>query len=110
MPTVATIDVDAAVSSIVRQVVEAVHPVRIILFGSHARGDARPDSDVDLLIVMPDGASRRETARKLYRSVEGGGFSKDFLVVGESDLAKHADNIGLIYITALREGRVIYES
>jgi DNA polymerase sigma len=110
MPIVATISVDAAIASIVRQVVEAVKPVRIILFGSHARGDARQDSDVDLLVVMPDGAQRRETARKLYRTVNGGGQAKDFLVVSESDLAKHADNIGLIYITALREGKVIYES
>ena len=40
-----------------KKMVEAVHPLRIILFGSAARGDMRPDSDIDLLIVMPEGAN-----------------------------------------------------
>jgi predicted nucleotidyltransferase len=50
---------EQTVDRIVRRIVEAVHPLRIILFGSRARGDARPDSDLDLLVVMPEGTHRR---------------------------------------------------
>ena len=46
---------------LVERVVEAVHPRRIILFGSGARGDLGPNSDLDLLIVMTDGTHRRQT-------------------------------------------------
>jgi predicted nucleotidyltransferase len=103
-------DFSAQLDSLVSQIVEAVHPVRIILFGSAARGEMGPDSDFDLLVVMPDGTPRRKTARHLYRVVEGGGAAKDILVTTVSELAKYADNIGLIYRTILREGKTVYES
>jgi uncharacterized protein len=45
--------VQKAIEQMVRRIVEQFHPERVILFGSHARGDAGPDSDVDLLVVMP---------------------------------------------------------
>lgn len=46
----------------VRDIVTRFHPEQVILFGSQARGDATPDSDVDFLVVMPDGIDRREVA------------------------------------------------
>ncbi len=52
---------------LVRRVVASVHPERIVLFGSAARGEMGPHSDVDLLIVMPDGVHRRATAQRLHR-------------------------------------------
>jgi len=51
-------DVEKAIEEMTRRIVEAVHPDKIILFGSHARGDAGPDSDVDLLIVGPSRIAR----------------------------------------------------
>ncbi len=59
----------AAIDRIVQQIVDLVDPLRIILFGSAARDEATPGSDVDLLVVMPDGTPQRETAQKLYRQV-----------------------------------------
>ena len=59
----------AAIDRIVQQIVDLVQPLRIILFGSAARDEATPGSDVDLLVVMPDGTPQRETAQKLYRQV-----------------------------------------
>ena len=50
-------------SSLVQQIVDAACPVQIILFGSAARGDMRLGSDLDLLVVMPDGTHRRKTTR-----------------------------------------------
>jgi predicted nucleotidyltransferase len=56
------------IDDLVQRIVDAVHPLRIILFGSAARGEMGADSDVDLLIVMPNGTHRRHTAQHLYRT------------------------------------------
>jgi len=93
---------------LVSRIVDAVHPLRIVLFGSAARGDVGPDSDVDLLVVMPDGTHRRETMQFLHTQFFGIPLAVDVLVATPSDLAKHGDNIGLIYYTVLREGRAVY--
>ena len=93
---------------LISRIVEAVHPLRIILFGSAARGDVGPDSDVDLLVVMPDGTHRRETMQYLHTQLFGIPVAADILVATPSDLERHRDNIGLIYRTVLREGRVVY--
>ena len=59
------------IQEVVRRLEEAVRPLRVILFGSAARGEMGPDSDVDLLIVVPDGIRRRDAARKAYRALSG---------------------------------------
>jgi uncharacterized protein len=98
----------AVIDDLVRQIVEAVHPLRIILFGSAARGEMGPDSDVDVLVVMPEGTHRRFTAQRLYQCINRLGMAMDFLVATPGDLEKHRNNIGLIYRTILREGREVY--
>ncbi len=55
------------VDRLVRRIVETVHPLRILVFGSAARGQMGPNSDFDLLVVMPDGVHRRQTAQTIYR-------------------------------------------
>jgi len=92
---------------IVRRIVEAVQPEKIILFGSAARGEMGPDSDVDLLVVKACD-SPREIERQIYRRLIGIGVPKDVLVVTPEHLDKHKDTIGYIYRPALREGKVIY--
>lgn len=99
---------DAAIRRIVEQIVEEVNPLRIILFGSHAKGTARPDSDVDLLVVMPDGTPQRPTAQRLYRSMDFTDIDVDLLVATPALLARHAENIGLIYREILRTGKDLY--
>ena len=93
---------------LVRRIVDAVHPLHIILFGSAARGEMEPDSDVDVLVVMPDGTHRRKTAQFLHTKMHGIGMAVDILVATESDLERFKDNIGLIYRSVLREGRQLY--
>ena len=56
---------------LVERIVEAVHPRRIILFGSGARGEMGPNSDLDLLVVMKDSTHRRRTEGRLYRELSG---------------------------------------
>jgi len=98
----------AEIGKIVQAIVEEVHPRRVILFGSVALGTAREASDIDLLVVVPDGVHRRKTARRLYRTVSGAGVPFDLVVATEGDLVRYGDRIGLIYRTALTEGRVLY--
>jgi len=93
---------------LIRQVVAAVHPLQIILFGSAARGEMRPGSDLDTLVVMPEGAHRRRTAQQLYRSINNLTLPFDIVVATPADLERHRDNIGLIYRTILKEGKIIY--
>ena len=93
---------------LVKEIVETVNPLKIILFGSAARGEMKQNSDIDLLVVMPEGVHRRRTAQLLYRQISGLGVPFDILVATPEDLEKHRDNIGLIYRVVLQEGREIY--
>lgn len=94
----------------VERVVAEVQPLRIILFGSRAKGNARPDSDIDLLVVMPDGTPRRPTAQRLYRVISPPGVGVDYLVTTPAVLTRHAENIGLVYKEILRTGQEVYAS
>jgi len=96
------------IESLVQKIVEAVHPLKIILFGSYARGKTDPESDIDVLVVMPEGVHCRRIAQLLYRQIRGLGVPFDILVTTPGALEKHKDNIGLIYRTVLKEGREIY--
>ncbi|MGZ8244590.1 nucleotidyltransferase domain-containing protein [Methylomagnum sp.] len=99
---------DPPISILTRQIVALVHPLRIILFGSQARGEAGQDSDIDLLVVMPEGTHRRETARFLYQHIEGIKTPFDLIVATPRDLERYRDNIGLVYKNALRDGQDLY--
>jgi predicted nucleotidyltransferase len=93
---------------LVQRIVSEVHPLQIILFGSAARQTAGPHGDLDLLVVMRDGTHRRRTAQQLYRKLSGIPTPFDLVVATEGDLEAHRDNPGLIYSTALKEGRIVY--
>ena len=93
---------------IVQRIVDVLHPLRIILFGSAARGETDKDSDIDLLVVMPEGTPRLATAEKLHMRMFGIPAAIDFLVATPSDLERNRDNIGLVYRTILKEGRELY--
>lgn len=95
-------------SDLVSRIVAAVHPDRVILFGSLVRGEAGPNSDIDLLVVAPEGCHRRKTAQVIYRALWGFGLSVDVIVALPSDLDLYGESPALIYQQALREGRELY--
>ncbi|HEX9974875.1 MAG TPA: nucleotidyltransferase domain-containing protein [bacterium] len=97
-----------AIDFLIESVVKEIDPLKIIVFGSWARGENKPDSDVDLLIVMPEGIHRRRTAQMLYRNIRGVSIPFDLIIATSSDLEKHRNNIGLIYSTILAEGKEVY--
>ena len=95
-------------NELVQRIVTAVYPFRVILFGSAARGEMGVDSDIDVLVVMPDGTHRRHTAEMLHRQFFGMTYGIDVIVATPSDLEKYRHSVGLIYRTILEEGRELY--
>lgn len=98
---------DVIVPELTRRIVALAHPLRIILFGSAARGEMGPDSDLDVLVVMPKDASHKETLDTLYRELRIG-FATDLLVITEGGLTEHGDKPWMVYREALREGKELY--
>ncbi len=97
----------ATLDEIIRRVVDAAEPERIILFGSAARGELGPHSDIDLLVVKA-GAHRRRLAGKIYQNLVGVGHAVDIVVVTPEDIEHYGDCPALIIAPALRDGREVY--
>ena len=93
---------------LVRRIVAVADPLRILLFGSAARGEMRLDSDLDVLVVVPDDIHRRHTTQAIYRRLIGFPLAVDVVVATEDDLRRYRDNFSLVYYPAIREGREIY--
>jgi predicted nucleotidyltransferase len=91
-----------------RRIVRGFKPDRIVLFGSQARGQARPDSDADLLVVMPEASRRRDTETAIYAALSGIPLATDVIVTTSQDLARDADLVGSVLRPAMREGITIY--
>lgn len=108
MATTATAPHEQALTKLIDRIVNAAHPLRVILFGSAARGSMGPASDVDVLVVMPNGTHRRHAAQDIYEQLGDVGVAVDIIVATPDDLARHRDTIGLVYREALREGRELY--
>ena len=92
----------------VARIVRRFHPDRVILFGSHARGTAGPDIDVDLLVVMPVEGSRREKAVEIGVALHGLRVAKDIVVTTSEDFEWRKEIPGTIERPAALEGRVLY--
>ncbi len=101
---------DEVLDNLVCRIVDAVRPQRIVLFGSAARGQMGPHSDLDVLVIVPDGSHRRRTARTIYRALSGLGVAKDIIVVTETDVERFAGEPSLVIRPALREGRELYRA
>ncbi len=99
---------DQQLSELIERIVETAHPLRIILFGSAARGEMRMGSDVDVLVVVPDGIHRRKAAQQISVNLVGFGLPVDVVVATPSDLERYGDSPGLIYREIVREGRELY--
>lgn len=97
------------IPTIIERIVNNFHPLRIIMFGSQARGDAKPTSDVDLLVVFPECANKREAAIQIQRALRDVPVAKDIIVTTPDEIERRGDLIGTVLRPALREGKVFYE-
>lgn len=103
--TVTTSDVE----EVVRRIVEVAHPEKIILFGSAARGEMSPHSDLDILVVK-SGADHWGLSGRIRRALRGVNAAVDLVVATPENIERYKDSHPLVYKPALREGRVVYEA
>jgi predicted nucleotidyltransferase len=96
------------IRQMVKRIVTQFQPDKIILFGSHARGQAGLDSDVDLLIVMPVSGSKREKAIEIAVSLHDIPVAKDVIVVTPDDFEWRSKIVGTIERPAARQGKLLY--
>lgn len=94
--------------NLINRIKSVIDPERVIIFGSAARGLMAEDSDIDVLIVVPDGTHRRRTSQLIHRNLFGFGMPVDVIVATKDDLEKYKDSPGLIYRNILKEGKTVY--
>lgn len=112
-PTLGTLgDVidDATIAEAGRRISAAAPSARVILFGSHARGDAGSWSDLDFLVIEPEVADPGDEAVRLRRTLRGLGVPADVIVVDEAFARRRAAVAGTMVERALREGRVLADA
>lgn len=108
MTQAATMD-DPVLAEIVRRIVEAVDPDKVVLFGSRARGQAEPGSDYDIVIIAPSDRPPGRRAGRLYLDLGDLHVPKDVLWWTPEEAAEWRNVRSHFITTALREGRVVYE-
>ncbi len=91
------------------RIVEHFAPLRIILFGSHARGEATAHSDIDLLVVFSTVDNKRQKTLDILGALGDLPVAKDIVVTTPTEIAEYGNLVGLVLRPALREGKVIYE-
>lgn len=92
----------------VERLVAALAPEEVWLFGSWARGEAGPDSDVDLLVVVPYEGDPKELALRGYMALRGRGFPLDLLVYPRALVEQRLGEGSLLLREIFREGRCLY--
>ena len=102
-------EVEAKIREMVRRIVEAVDPDKVILFGSYARGEARPDSDVDLLIIAPSALPTYKRTPPLYEAIGVMGIPNDLIWSTPQEIDEWRNVRSNFLTTAVREGKVLYE-
>lgn len=96
------------ISVMTDRIVRDFHPVQIVLFGSHARGNAHLHSDVDLLVVLSEVADKRKAAVDIRRALADLPVCKDIIVTTPDELACRGNMVGTVLRSAQQEGKLLY--
>jgi len=100
---------DPIIAEIIRRLIEAYQPERIYLFGSLARGEGGPDSDYDLMVVVPDDApAQRHRSRLAYQVLRGTGRAADVLGCTRSFFDSRVHVRASLPATIVSEGRLVH--
>ena len=99
---------DELLGEVVRRVLRVGSPHKIVLFGSRARQDARPNSDLDLLILEDSDLPRYRRSPRYYHALAGLFPAKDILVYTPEEVKEWSDVPNAFVTVALREGKVLY--
>ena len=106
---VAQVDV-RLMDEIVRRIVKTISPQKIILFGSQSRGDARPESDLDLLVIADSTQPRYRRSAPLYGVLSDILVPMDIMVYSPQEIKEWSEVPQAFVTTAVREGKVLYEA
>lgn len=96
------------INTMLNRIVDGFDPLRIVLFGSQARGDANWQSDFDILVVMSGKPNKREQAIRIRKKLADLPFSKDIIVSSPDEIKRRGKIIGTVINQALNEGKTIY--
>ena len=99
---------EQTLQEVVKRIVAAAQPSRVILFGSHGRGDADAGSDLDLMVVQPQVVDKYREMIRLRKAVGHIGVGVDVLVYSEAEMEERRDWCTSPIYWALREGRTLY--
>lgn len=97
------------ISTMVDRIVDRFQPSRVVLFGSRARGEFSEWSDVDLLVVLPNGTDRHHAAVEIHRTLGDLLVAKDVVVTTPEEINRRGHIVGSVLCSALREGQSVYE-
>jgi predicted nucleotidyltransferase len=96
------------IGEIAKRIGREFHPLRIILFGSYARGEQTADSDLDLLVVFPGPVDKAVEAVKIRRAIGRINTGVDVVVSSAQEVAEWEHVTGTLYYYARKEGRLVY--
>ncbi len=105
----ATVD-EKTMQALVRRIVAAANPTRVILFGSYARGDVTTSSDLDLMVIQRKVSDPYSEMIRLHQAVGDVGVGVDLLVYSEADYRRRSQVPGTVLYWARKEGRALYEA
>ena len=103
-------DIESRIEEATRRLVAAAHPLKIVLFGSYARGDFDQGSDIDLLVILPTVTDRFEEMIRLESVLRGLRLPVEIIVYSANQVAERRHLRGTMLYHALREGRVLYDA
>jgi len=98
----------AIIQEMANRIAKQFNPLQVTLFGSFARGDQRPDSDIDLLVVLPEIENKHRAIMDIRRALADLAMAKDVVVTTPAEIKKRGELIGTILRPALREGKVLF--
>ncbi|MCY3870308.1 MAG: nucleotidyltransferase domain-containing protein [Gemmatimonadetes bacterium] len=100
---------ETAIREMTRRIIEQFNPIKIVLFGSHARGTAVSDSDIDLLVIKKIEGSKRKERVAIGIALHDIRVPKDIIVASPEEVAKLGNTVGTVLYPALKEGKILYE-
>ena len=109
MSSTETRPIEEIIAEMTRRIVERFDPLQVILFGSHARGDAHADSDVDLLVVFPEVENNRRMRVDIRDVLSDLPVSKDIIVTTPDEIRRSEHRLGSILRPAIRDGRLLFQ-
>ena len=96
------------IEDLVKKVVEQIHPNKIYLFGSRAKGSARSESDIDLLIIADMAGSKHQRSLAIRKLFPNRRFSLDVLVYNQQEFEQESEIPNTIGYTVAHEGKLLY--